>query len=284
MPELDVTLHGARGAARVRPLGSPEQPAPSRLLGAARVLTAPLPAPGGLWSTGRIADEERRRIARELHDSTGQNLGAAVLDLEWAFRHLDASSASVRPALSEALALCRRSLDEIRTLSYRLHPPVLEQIGLVATLRWYRQLFARRTGIRIRLRLGPTRGRLPHGVEWALFRVAQEALDNVRRHARTSSATVELIRTSGRVVMQVTDRGRGMRNMLPGQGILGMRERVRACGGELEITNREHGICVRAVIPLGEAEDADPVGGRPRADPARRPDVAGDAGGLGGLR
>jgi signal transduction histidine kinase len=215
----------------------------------------------------RIQEAERRRIAQELHDTTGQNLSAAVLDLEQVVPLLGHAGPGAGPKVAEALALCLRSLDEIRTLSYELNPPLLDAAGLAATLRWYVPVFARRAGIRVELRTGPGLRRLPGLVELALFRIAQEALLNVKRHSGSPTAVVSLARAPGGVRLEIQDRGGGMPSLLgfrPGAGLRGMRDRVESCGGRLEITSGRRGTCVRAIVPGGEADDApDPARGRP---------------------
>jgi signal transduction histidine kinase len=258
---VGVQEAGAQGReAGVRPLESQRGALRDRARAAIGPLVAAVLATPGLALAGAevgidpvgAVDEERRRIARELHDSTSQHLAAAALDLEWALQQVDPAAGRLQATLGEALGLCLRSLDELRTLSYELHPPVLEASGLEAALRWYREAFSRQTGVRVALRVVNPGGRLPPGVERALFRVAQEALRNVHRHSGSASAAVGLTRLPGRgpAVLVVRDRGRGLLGAAPGQGLAGMRHRVEACGGRLEITSPSRGTCVRAVIPL----------------------------------
>lgn len=190
-------------------------------------------------------DDERRRIARDLHDSTAQNLLGAALALHSARDRL-----GVSPDLDEALELVEASQREIRTLSYLLYPPLLDEMGLPAALTWYAEGFTRRTGLPVRLDLpdrGARAGRLPlsREVETAMFRVAQEALTNAWRHAAPTSASVEL-RVAGaggrrRIRLRIADDGRGMETRRDGAsqpiglGLAGMEQRMQAVGGWLSI-------------------------------------------------
>jgi len=215
----------------------------------------------------RIRDEERRHISRELHDTTAQNLAAAVLNLSLAAQLLGDDAGGPAPAIEEALALCSRSLEEVRTLSYELHPPLPDEAGLSCALACYAEAFSRRSGVEVRLELPRHSRRLARELESTLFRVAQEALSNVQRHARGSSATVRLRWSRRSVRLEIEDDGRGPRVLLEhrarlsGKGLQGMRDRVRAVGGELQITHRG-GTLVRAIIPRRkEPHGRDPARG-----------------------
>jgi two-component system sensor histidine kinase UhpB len=210
---------------------------------------------------GRIQETERSRIAQELHDTTGQNLSAAVLELEQVVPLLGPAGAGARRKVAEALDLCLQSLEEIRTLAYELRPPVLESAGLAAALRWYVPIFVRRTGVRVQLRSEPGLGRLEGEVELALFRLVQEALLNVKRHSGSECALVVLARRGESIQVEVRDHGCGLARgrqaaFLPGVGIRGMRERVESCGGRLEIISSGRGTRVRAIVPGGGVYDA----------------------------
>jgi len=221
----------------------------------------------------QLQDEERHKIARDLHDTTGQNL-AAVLTL------LDRIQRSIRLSktqeawnfLSECQKLAKQSLDEIRTLSYGLFPPHLDEAGLEGALRHHVNGFMERTGIRIELQVSPHLDRMPQDVELAVFRVVQEGLVNIQRHSQSRTAKVWLTRKPGMVVLEISDRGKGM----PGQeknaelapaagvGIPSMTERVRLVGGELNIESKDIGTTIRVRIPLNESkckETACPAGG-----------------------
>ena len=206
-----------------------------------------------------IQDEERRRIARELHDGTAQNLFAISVDLARLGQLASQESDECHSLIAECQSLVDQSLQEIRTLSYLLHPPLLDQAGLVSALQWYVQGFTKRSGIYIDLFAQPI-GRLPADVEMALFRVVQEALANVRKHSGSDIAKIRLERNSESVVLVISDRGIGLGNghaaaeptssIGMGVGIPGMRQRLRQLGGQLEINSSEHGTTISAVVPL----------------------------------
>lgn len=207
----------------------------------------------------RLRDEERRRIARELHDSTGQSLAALAMRLS-AIGHAGSRwRPATRKALAESQALAEQCSREIRTLSYLLHPPLLDEIGLVSALRWLVDGFSERSGIGAALDVGADLGRLPREAETTLFRVVQESLANVHRHSGSASAAIRLVRKGGEVVLEVEDHGRGMAPagiqgtdgpVTPGVGIAGMRERVRELGGRLKVDSSAAGTVVRVVLPL----------------------------------
>jgi two-component system NarL family sensor kinase len=208
----------------------------------------------------QLQDQERRHIARELHDATGQNLGALALNLARLQKLLPQADGKAREVASENLALAEQCLREIRTLSYLLHPPMLDETGLVPALRWYVDGFTSRSGIPVDVVVLPNMERLPADVERALYRVLQEGLTNVHRHANCRRASVQLTRDRGRAVLEVKDDGTGMATDLLavsgdavgrlGVGIMGMRERLRQLGGQLEIQTSRHGTLLRASVPL----------------------------------
>jgi signal transduction histidine kinase len=208
----------------------------------------------------QLQDEERRRIARELHDSTAQLLAAAAINLDKA-RSLvqDGSDGRLSRALQESIDYIRRITAEIRTVSYLLHPPMLDDLGLEYVLPWYAGGFSKRSGIAVTLRIEPDFGRVPHEVELTLFRITQEALTNIHLHSGSSTATITLSRNSTSAMLEVTDQGCGLPAgvLQParelgrvGVGIAGMRERVRQLGGQFEVTSNGKGTCIRAVLPL----------------------------------
>ncbi len=202
----------------------------------------------------RLQDEERRRLARELHDSTAQLLVGLSIDL-WV---VNESAAALGPRSLRALAECRaltdRCLREIRTVSHLLHPPELDELGLQSALAIYVDGFAQRSGIQVNLDVAPDLGRLPQEAEIALFRIVQEALGNIHRHSGSGSASIRLVRTPFDVTLEVNDQGSGMRSgATPGVGIASMRERVRQLGGWLDIRSANGGTTVKAVIPLSPA-------------------------------
>jgi len=203
-----------------------------------------------------LQDSERRRIARELHDGTAQNLFALNIALSRMLQQ--ASTEESRNALQECLSLCEQSREEIRTLSYVLHPPMLDEAGLVSALKWYVDGFSARSGIKVDLNADPSVGRLPIDIETDLFRVVQECLANIHRHSGSASATVQLDRNTERILLQIRDWGRGMPAEIasgralasPGVGIPGMHERLGQHRGNLEIRSSNKGTIVTATVPL----------------------------------
>jgi PAS domain S-box-containing protein len=210
----------------------------------------------------QLQDEERRRIARELHDAIGQNLAALVMNLTSARKSADKRDPKARQALSGSLEVAERCLKEMRTLSYLLHPPLLDEDGLDSALAWYVKGFAERSEIKVDLKVSPNFGRLPQEVETTLFRVVQESLTNVHRHSKSPTARIRLARRATEVKLEITDKGQGMPakalhsgNQNSGQlgvGIMGMSERARQLGGRLEIDSSRRGTTVRVVIPHPE--------------------------------
>ena len=196
-------------------------------------------------------DSERRRIAKELHDSTAQDLVAVTMNLG-ALRELLASGdTKAARILEDTIALVENSVNDIRTLSYVLHPPRLDETGLTGALAEYAAGFTTRTDTRIRVEVAPDFGRLPEDMEIVLFRVVQEAIANVLRHAQSDTATIRLAHGAGSVVLEIEDYGRGMAGARAhGVGIVGMRERLQQLGGRIEIESDSGGTIIRAMLPL----------------------------------
>jgi PAS domain S-box-containing protein len=192
-----------------------------------------------------VQDEERRRIARELHDDLGQQLSAVSMLL---------NKKGGDKEISEIVASASAS---VRSLSYLLHPPLLDETGLRAALDWYVEGLAKRSGIQISLSIKPSIfPRLTREIETTIFRVIQEGLTNVYRHAATESARVEIEKQSEWVTVRVRDYGKGLppignsgTSFKVGVGISGMRERVRQFGGDLTVTNAKPGTLLEARIP-----------------------------------
>ena len=206
----------------------------------------------------RLRDEERRRLARELHDSTGQTLAALELNLVMLQKEKELPT-TVTDRISESIHLTDQALQEIRTISYLLHPPMLDEAGLVLALEWYVEGFAQRSQIEVTLDLPPAYQRLPQVMELAIFRIVQEALSNVYRHSGSKSAKVTLAVDEEHLRLVVEDAGRGIGNRLDGAspnsqfgvGIRGMRERARHLGGELEVKSAAgSGTCVQMTLPI----------------------------------
>ena len=200
----------------------------------------------------RSQDDERRRIARELHDTTGQNLAALAMNLALVQRR---TGGEVAELVEECMMLTTRSAAELRTLSYVLHPPLLEDFGLERALRELAEGFGRRAGLQISLEVPAPIGRFPPDRELALFRVAQESLANVQRHAESPDASIRLARSGDEIVLEIRDSGaaRSVGERPIGVGIAGMRERLRQLGGRLDVTFGADGTMVRAVAPIDGA-------------------------------
>jgi signal transduction histidine kinase len=208
----------------------------------------------------RLQDDERRRVARDLHDSTGQTLSAMKMilaSLQAAVR----KGAPADPLFVDLESLADQALKEIRTTSYLLHPPMLDEAGFASAARWFVQGLAERCQIEVEMNL-EAEDRMPEPIEMALFRVLQESLTNVIRHAGTNKAVVHF--TCGEeAILSVRDYGKGLRpeqveqfrltGRGAGVGLSGMRERARELGGNLEIHSDETGTTVTVTIPLGES-------------------------------
>lgn len=209
----------------------------------------------------RLQDEERRRIARELHDSTAQTLSALAINLGLleGDEHVKATP-KTRSIITDSQALAAQAADEIRNLSHLLHPPDLETAGLVAALRWLAQQISAHRKLTVDLDLPSEAMRWPGELELALFRVAQESLSNVQRHSGSKVAKIRLYPEGGEFVMEVEDKGHGMeavpqqddsgKTSVIGVGIAGMRERLRQLGGRLDVVSTSHGTTVRAIVPV----------------------------------
>jgi signal transduction histidine kinase len=207
-----------------------------------------------------LQDEERRRIARELHDSTGQKLAAAKLQLDSLVK--SGKVKDQEKVVVEASQWIDECFQEVRTLSQLLHPPLLDEAGLLSATRWMVDGFSERANIQVALQVVGEFGRLPQPVELALFRVIQEALSNIRRHSGASKAHIKLERVDGNITLHVRDNGKGMPpNLLSksatkqvvGVGILGMRERLSQLGGTLDIESGKTGTTVKVALPLAVA-------------------------------
>lgn len=202
-------------------------------------------------------DEERRRIARELHDSIGQLLAALSMNISTVSMEKGKLSSAARASVEENEALVTRVSDEIRTLSYLLHPPLLEEIGLECALKDYVDGFGERSKIAVRLDMPPDFGRLSKEAEIALFRVVQECLTNIHRHSGSSTAAIRLRRENDSISLEVRDEGRGIpadklqllnSTGTLGVGFRGMRERLRQLGGSLGVSSNGSGTVVAATL------------------------------------
>jgi signal transduction histidine kinase len=206
-----------------------------------------------------LQDAERRRIARELHDSVGQYLVGLKINLEQLLGIRANLSSAHENLLAETIELAERSMLEVRTISHLLHPPLLDEVGLESAIRWYADGFAQRSALKVGLHLDPITNRLPKEVELALFRVLQEALTNVHRHAGAKSIEVVLTCSTGHIVLSVIDDGIGISpevltrfsaGRASGVGLAGMRERLAELDGTLEVKRVTRGTALRATIPV----------------------------------
>jgi PAS domain S-box-containing protein len=206
-----------------------------------------------------MQDEERRRLARELHDSVGQTLAALSMNIgivQSQSHKLDAMGAR---AVSDNAQLVDQVTREIRTISHLLHPPLLDIAGLASALRWYVDGFSERSHIKVDLEIPADFGRLPDELEITIFRIVQECLTNIHRHSGSSTATIRLYEEGGLLTVQVQDHGKGIpaekrRALIEGGrggvGFAGMRERLRPLGGTLEIKSDGSGTVVSATLKV----------------------------------
>jgi signal transduction histidine kinase len=214
----------------------------------------------------KVQDQERRRIARDLHDSTGQTLTALKISVSLLQQRVNNDKA-IFDELTGISDLADRALQEIRTTSYLLHPPGLDEAGFSCAARWYLEGFAQRSGMKVRADFAPDIGRLDSAIEIGLFRVLQESLTNAHRHAETSEVYVSFRCEADVAILEVRDYGHGMPQELissmgsvirgSGVGLAGMSERLNELRGELEIRAANPGTMLRASVPLhGRAASA----------------------------
>jgi PAS domain S-box-containing protein len=242
---------------------------PVRLAGTCRDITERVQAEEDLQRLSGLLlqshDEERRRISRELHDSMGQNLVALATDLSQLRTSIPSSARKLRELASGCQDLANQCVREVRTLSYLMYPPLLDESGLEDAIRHFVNGFTARTGIKVELEVNPQFRRMRKDVELALFRVVQESLANVHRHSGSKRAKILMNRRSDGVTVQVTDSGRGASGQKRGTkrgipfqvgiGISSMIERVKLIGGHLEIVSEPNGTTVRVAIPEGAEGD-----------------------------
>ncbi|MGH9715664.1 MAG: MASE1 domain-containing protein [Candidatus Acidiferrales bacterium] len=210
----------------------------------------------------RLQDEERRRLAREFHDSTAQKVVAIGINVAVAHQEASQLSDDAQKALRECLQLVDETSREIRTISYVLHPPLLDDAGLAIALRSLAEGFSKRSGISVATEIPEDWPRAGADGELALFRVAQECLGNIQRHSGSPSARMSLADSDGMITLEVEDHGKGIPretldggvNGALGVGIGGMRERLRQLGGTLEIRSDRSGTLIRAKLPKAERE------------------------------
>jgi signal transduction histidine kinase len=206
----------------------------------------------------QLQDDERRRIARELHDSVGQLLAGLSMNLSAVRADMERLTKTAS-TLSDSEGLVQEMSKEVRTISHLLYPPLLDEAGLVSAVRWYVDGFAKRSKIQVDLEVPEDFGRLSREMETAIFRVVQECLTNIHRHSESPTAKIALRHSHGHIVVEIQDHGKGIpsdkldemtASGLPGVGIRGMKERIRQLGGDLEIKSSGSGAIVTARLPI----------------------------------
>jgi PAS domain S-box-containing protein len=216
------------------------------------------------YSLLKIQDDERGKLGRELHDTVGQYLVAAKMSLDGVASD-DRFDPQVRHRIDDSLLLIDRAIREVRTLSYLLYPPMLEEMGLASAIRWYLEGFSKRSGVQAECERCDD-VRLQRDIELALFRVFQESMTNVHRHSQGKTARIRFAVQNHRAVLEVKDDGVGL-GVDPGDvnaasvsrlgvGIRGMSERIRQLGGQLSINSTPRGTTVKATVPAEPRSDA----------------------------
>ncbi len=243
-----------------------ERGRPRRILEVNRDITARRDAEESLRNLSarllQLQDEERRRIARELHDTTGQSLAALAIHLSAANERIAGKDPVASDILREALGLSQEASDQTRTLSYLLYPPTLDFSGLKSALEWFADGFTQRSKIKVDLDLALGEERVPQSLETALFRIVQESLTNMYRHSGGTLATVRGRRQGNTVSLEISDNGKGIPPELlaslsgprgqVGVGIRGMKERARQLGGKLGIRSGDSGTTIMVALPIPE--------------------------------
>jgi PAS domain S-box-containing protein len=197
-----------------------------------------------------LRDSEQRRIARDLHDSVGQYMAAALMSLNAIDRRAELSEAG-RAVLGEAIDTVQEASKEVRVVSYLLHPPLLDELGLASAIHFYVEGFSQRSGIETKFEVAKDFGRLPLDEETALFRVCQESLTNIHRHSGSKVAVIRLARTAERVELEIEDHGSGMPGaVVMGVGLRGLRERIAQFAGSMKIESNGKGTTVRVELPV----------------------------------
>jgi PAS domain S-box-containing protein len=219
----------------------------------------------------RIQDEERRHIARELHDSAGQSLTVLGMNLAAIAKNAKRQAPEITESIEEVLEIVQELTKEIRTTSYLLHPPLLDENGLPAALSWFLRGLSERGGLDIDFSISEEFGRLPRDLELAVFRLVQECLTNIHRHSGSKTATIRISRDSDRILIEVRDQGKGIprerlaeiEKGISGVGIRGMRERLRQFQGEMILDSVGPGTTVIATIPLPKDIHPDQIDAKP---------------------
>jgi len=261
-PNGRLRVHFVRGVPIAGPDGKPE-----RSIGVVQDITEQTRAEEDLRRLShqlmRARDDERRHAARVLHDSAGQSLAALKMTLRRLEEELPKTNRKARELLESSMELATMAVQEVRTVSYLMHPPMLDEAGLSLALRWYARGFCERSGIDVKVEVPKDLGRQSQEIETTIFRIVQEALTNVHRHSGARAALIRLARENGQIRAEIRDEGRGLALPSPAQsanaplgvGIAGMRERVQQLNGVFEFESAPgRGTTVRAILPLTQQE------------------------------
>jgi hypothetical protein len=216
----------------------------------------------------KLQDEERRKLSRALHDSTGQTLAALKISVSFLEERCK-KDPDVTELLSGVAHLADQAIEEIRTTSFLLHPPLLDEIGFACAAEWYVEGFAKRTRISAKSDIATPQRRLPFGTEIALFRILQESLTNVHRHSGASEVRVCFVQQPEQITLEIHDDGCGIpaerlgrlreTSAETGVGLAGMRERMNELNGKLEIESDGHGTTMRAIVPFAALATSHPL-------------------------
>lgn len=214
----------------------------------------------------RIQDEERRRIARDLHDGVGQTLAGALMALAQASSSPQPLPPGCHSALRDTEDLLQHAVREVRTVSHLLHPPLLDESGLLSAVRWYAEGFSKRSGLKLTLEFDKQTDRFGRDVETGLFRIIQEALTNVHRHSRAEAVNIKITSASGRLTLSIQDDGQGipedalqMSNSRQGVGLSSMRERSALLGGTFAVEKNRRGTLIVVSVPLPKPAAVSPT-------------------------
>ena len=217
------------------------------------------------WRLLRSQDEERRHIARELHDSAGQTLTVLGISLAQLAQKAGRNAPELANDAEQIQETVQQLHREIRTTSYLLHPPLLDENGLYSAVSWYVQGLLERSGLEVHLEIAQDFGRLPRDLELVIFRLVQECLTNIHRHSDSKTASIRISRESNQIALDIRDQGKGMsaarfaeiQSGLSGVGIRGMRERLSQFQGTMQIESDSSGTRVLATIPVGKASSSE---------------------------
>ena len=208
----------------------------------------------------KVQDEERRKLSRDLHDSTGQTLAALKIAVSFLQLSIKSDDPSTMALVTDVADLADQAIEELRTMAYLLHPPLLDEVGFACAAEWYIEGFAKRSGVNVSMEIATHHERMPRSMETALFRVLQESLTNVHRHSKAAHVTVCFRHQFETVILEIRDDGCGIEgerlvrlretSAETGVGLAGMRERMHELNGTLEMESEGRGTTIRAVVPI----------------------------------